>query len=346
MTTSVVRIQKRKGVIVTPWDVYIGPPLNNSSWSFDKTKWLYPYHNEPQDKEKWLELYKNQVKSTMGDSLHELIGKRLGCFCKDPNLCHGRVLAELANALGGDGAAAAAAAAAVAVQRTSCVMRTTATTVFFKGDKAIPSNLHPCNLQFHGKSFSCVHQAYAYLRSVAAHKTDLARKIMKAPDVKSILYQTRELSKQVRVHPTWDAYDCVRIMHDLIRARWLQDAVFRHFVETESDKHFVEATKDRFWGGGVDMSNLDADNYEPASGMNILGWLIKLQPAISSCDDDGGGSNLLEACKKLKREEGWGEDYRKTLRDTSTPLSLSGWMFGLLFVETAFHQKAWHDDFL
>jgi len=71
------------------YDVYIGRP----------SKWGNPFIvGKDGTLEEVIAKYKNRLlenKELMA-SLHELKGKRLGCFCK-PKLCHGDVLVELIN---------------------------------------------------------------------------------------------------------------------------------------------------------------------------------------------------------------------------------------------------------
>lgn len=82
MTTTVVHIKR------APWDVYIGRP----------SKWGNPFvigrdgtrADVIRKYEEWLKLQPQLM-----NSLHELKGKTLGCWCA-PQACHGHVLARLA----------------------------------------------------------------------------------------------------------------------------------------------------------------------------------------------------------------------------------------------------------
>lgn len=80
MQTQVVNLHR------TFYDVFIGRP----------SKWGNPFSLSQYSREEAISRYRAHVKSSpelMG-SLHELKGKRLGCFCK-PRACHGDVLVEL-----------------------------------------------------------------------------------------------------------------------------------------------------------------------------------------------------------------------------------------------------------
>lgn len=67
------------------------------------TKWGNPFRIGPDGtREEVIEKYREWIKTRpdLLASLHELKGKRLGCWCK-PQACHGDVLAELADRLDG-----------------------------------------------------------------------------------------------------------------------------------------------------------------------------------------------------------------------------------------------------
>lgn len=71
------------------YDIYIGRP----------SKWGNPYViGKDGTRKEVIEKYKLWVKSQpeLLDSIKELKGKRLGCWCY-PKACHGDVLADLAN---------------------------------------------------------------------------------------------------------------------------------------------------------------------------------------------------------------------------------------------------------
>ena len=85
MKTKVVHCRRSK------YDVYIGRP----------GKWGNPFKLENgDDRETVLKKYREWLlqQTDLLDQLHELRGKVLGCWCK-PQLCHGDVLAELADAI-------------------------------------------------------------------------------------------------------------------------------------------------------------------------------------------------------------------------------------------------------
>lgn len=88
--TEVVNLHKEK------YDVYIGRP----------TKWGNPFSHRSgtlarykvDTREEAVRKYKEWAvtQPQIINHLHELMGKKLGCFCK-PESCHGDVLVELIN---------------------------------------------------------------------------------------------------------------------------------------------------------------------------------------------------------------------------------------------------------
>jgi len=82
--TTVVHCKK------APYDIYIGRP----------NKWGNPFSEYKYGREECIQKYREwiQTQPNLLADLHELKGKRLGCWCK-PLACHGDVLAELADKL-------------------------------------------------------------------------------------------------------------------------------------------------------------------------------------------------------------------------------------------------------
>lgn len=81
MDTRVVNLRK------LPYDVYIGRP----------SKWGNPFLiGKHGTRSRVIERYRSYIlkQSNLMDSLTELKGKTLGCYCK-PKSCHGDILIEL-----------------------------------------------------------------------------------------------------------------------------------------------------------------------------------------------------------------------------------------------------------
>jgi hypothetical protein len=84
MKTTVVNVKNG-----TKYDVYIGRP----------SKWGNPFAiGRDGNREEVIEKFRKWIKTQkkLLKDLHELKGKRLGCFCA-PLACHGHVLADLAD---------------------------------------------------------------------------------------------------------------------------------------------------------------------------------------------------------------------------------------------------------
>jgi hypothetical protein len=98
--TTVVCLKRKNGVVVQDCDVYIGRACYRGGWKLEASKWANPYSvKECGGHGKVCEVYKKYIlgQPDLLADLKELVGKRLGCWCKkkpsDP--CHGDVLVEL-----------------------------------------------------------------------------------------------------------------------------------------------------------------------------------------------------------------------------------------------------------
>jgi hypothetical protein len=115
---TVVRLQRRGGVVLRPYDVYIGRAMYQGGWRLPASKWANPFRIGPdgtrRDVLEKFERYLRDSPSLLRD-LPELEGLRLGCWCVDPAdaacpvcraqrgvcahydqmVCHGEVLVKL-----------------------------------------------------------------------------------------------------------------------------------------------------------------------------------------------------------------------------------------------------------
>jgi hypothetical protein len=99
--TTVVNVQQGDD-----YDVYIGREVKD--WGLAGSKWGNPFlMRDESDAERARAIAEFREYITNGDGqhllddLHELKGKRLGCWCA-PKDCHGHVLAELVESLDND----------------------------------------------------------------------------------------------------------------------------------------------------------------------------------------------------------------------------------------------------
>ena len=79
-----------------PNHVYIGRNMSFYVPGTTASKWQNPFSMKKYSREQCLVLYENYIRSTpeLLDSLPELKGKILGCWCH-PDSCHGDVLLRL-----------------------------------------------------------------------------------------------------------------------------------------------------------------------------------------------------------------------------------------------------------
>ena len=94
----VVPLRRVRGAIVQNCDVYIGRSCKRGGWDLDHSDWNNPFTVwDMGSVDKALQRYEYYIKHERPDllaRLPELIGKRLGCWCK-PGPCHGDILLKI-----------------------------------------------------------------------------------------------------------------------------------------------------------------------------------------------------------------------------------------------------------
>lgn len=106
--TTVVCLQRKNGVSIVPYDIYIGRACNMGGWHLPESIWKNPYKVSDDTKLTEVEKHKLACESyekylrnspKLLELLPTLVGKKLGCFCKKPKTpnmpCHGDVLVKL-----------------------------------------------------------------------------------------------------------------------------------------------------------------------------------------------------------------------------------------------------------
>lgn len=111
--TTVVHLRRKNGSSLVAFDVYIGRPMYQGGWRLPGSKWANPFRlsDFKNNRAAVLEAYEAHIRNSpeLLDMLHELRGKRLGCWCVEkrcltcgrprmscPHLdCHGDVLVKL-----------------------------------------------------------------------------------------------------------------------------------------------------------------------------------------------------------------------------------------------------------
>lgn len=96
----VVKLERRNGVIVNPYDVYVGRECKRRGWNLERSKFANPYAvGRDGSRADVCRLYIAHLKRNphlVRDARVELRGKVLGCWCK-PQACHADTLAAIAN---------------------------------------------------------------------------------------------------------------------------------------------------------------------------------------------------------------------------------------------------------
>ncbi len=104
--TTVVRLRRDRDQVFQDCDLYIGQQVKHSGWDLEASRWANPFKLTRKNSDRTeetnmtrtesLKRYQQHVLDSpeLMASLHELKGKRLGCWCH-PDKCHGDILIEL-----------------------------------------------------------------------------------------------------------------------------------------------------------------------------------------------------------------------------------------------------------
>jgi hypothetical protein len=102
--TTIVKIQRKGGVVVQGCDVYIGRAQYQGGWALPASKWGNPFSSKKLGSEVCIVKYLRWITHSDQKQLLEVIpnelkGKVLGCWCKikGTESCHGDVLIYLAD---------------------------------------------------------------------------------------------------------------------------------------------------------------------------------------------------------------------------------------------------------
>ena len=97
MVTATRKLPTVVHVNKAPYDIYIGRAFAG----LPKSKWHNPFFlndkDDPIEREQVADKYENYIRGNVEliACLHELEGKRLGCWCRPKFPCHGDVLVKL-----------------------------------------------------------------------------------------------------------------------------------------------------------------------------------------------------------------------------------------------------------
>lgn len=305
-----VRLQKgkedREVTLYDLCDVYIGPRIQNAYWQLPQSFWHNDFHFCKDQMHGLFEYRQHILGDVSEDQLASLMGKRLGCFCRDPQTCHGSVLIELVRDL---------------IERKKSlpdsVHRIHADVVYFKGHLSPLSNLYGCTLQFQGRSFTSLEQIrlfmlcesdehLSFLRETVLDANNDMRLVKVGRTVTRVLNRYRRQQQQQHTHPP---FSFLVDMLSLMRLKMKQVPLFREFCLQNKNKFFVECTTSKFWGCGKDLTEIShhgtVEDMWALPGKNHLGWII-LWALHDFLMNKGGGLRKLRSIQSGGRLMGIG----------------------------------------
>lgn len=314
--TQVVRLKKIGKKVYQDCDVYIGPKIDNDSWTFEESEWVNPFHFMEADRKTVLECYKQHVlnDTKLRNKLGSLKGKRLGCFCNNMEFCHGTVLKNLVKSY------------------SQKFEKANERFIFFKGETHPLSNLYHTSIEHPSRQyvFSCGEQYRLWLAAKRFNKKCflpmLQDKDMRDPyslgNLGRMLFQSIQMSgeKYTRCQQIED-------MITVLELRYKEDWSFKHFCVNNLKKGMivVEATRSNFWGCGIDIRSIGGPALEDEDmpdtvfsinfpGENVLGFCI-LYVAARNRANESLCKAVDEECDVPKYQ--WRDQYQSYLQNMS-----------------------------
>ena len=287
--TSLVHLTQSKGRVCQGCDVYVGPKVNNSEWISLQSLWSNPFDLHDLTPMWHNEMYSRHIDHTpyLRNSLHKLVGKHLGCLCSDHENCHGHILVKKIKEK----------FPPKCLKDIFCGKK-----IFFKGEHSVLSNCYKCEMKMKDGLFMNAHQYYVWRKATTMGEKFIAKSILECENVKKIFKWKRLLDKQPF---KWCTKQCVKAMYDVLETKWEMVPKFKSMCLRTLDCMFFKATRDFFWGCGIDLENIDekrwlnAKNFGPKTsdlnGMNMVGWLIKILTVVKV----GTGLGFVKKCENL-----------------------------------------------
>ena len=261
--TCVVRLKKIDGKIYQDCDVYIGPKMNNSSWEFDESPWVNIFHYATSDRINNLKLYREHVMNTpaLRNQLHELRGKRLGCFCENLNFCHGTVLCKL-----------------VEEDSQTKEITTHDNYYFFKGEENPLSNLYKCSIKYGDTEYFCSeHFRCMKMAERLQSRKEMMEQVKKATTIQEVCRLSKAIFRTLKRCRLYTQAEQIVDMINTLNEKWYACEEFREKLKSLRDGMLIfEATRNNFWGCGTDITeiNIDFKDVVHYEGENILGWAL------------------------------------------------------------------------
>lgn len=157
----------------------------------------------------------------------------------------------------------------------------------FKSAQSELSNFSPVEIEWKGKQFHCVEQAFQWEKATSLKRNSTASKILKSKDgAAAQKIARRELPPQES--KTYDVTTGQEVMAELLEIKLNSCPDFRYSILHSGDVLFAEATFDPIWGCCLNIS--DAACTKPCAwqGDNRLGFLLnalKSQHSVPSYND-------------------------------------------------------------
>jgi ribA/ribD-fused uncharacterized protein len=143
--------------------------------------------------------------------------------------------------------------------------------VAFRGHEHVLSNFHACDVNVNGELHKSTEHAFQLTKALRNGDISAADRIRSASNA----LQAKRIGDAVKTTSSWES-EKVEVMTTIIEAKFKQVKSFRDTVKKLDPKTtVVEATRDNFWGSGLDEAATLKTRPKAWPGSNKLGKIIK-----------------------------------------------------------------------
>jgi ribA/ribD-fused uncharacterized protein len=140
------------------------------------------------------------------------------------------------------------------------------------------SNFYDASFSVEGKKFANVEQFYQYKKALECGNHNAANKIMKSTSP-GFCKRTGDL---LVTSPEWNAYS-IQILYTGCKAKFTQNEYPRKYLLESDTKTIAEASKNNFFGIGLELNDANVLNPNKWSGRNELGnILMRIRQELSN----------------------------------------------------------------
>jgi len=155
--------------------------------------------------------------------------------------------------------------------------------LIFYGQGSPLSNFHKAKLKINNRTYNCTEQYIQYQKATLFDDDERASRIMLQDSplsMKKIANTIRGFEKGV-----WERHNRA-IVKEALLAKFSQHDYLHDYLKRTGHKILAEGTRDKYWGIGISLNNVNSLDMEQWSGDNLMGLLLQEVRGLICKKDD------------------------------------------------------------